>query len=227
MGTNFIPRRPRHQRIIARSEMDLNCRCSCSAELHGAACRIVCHALVKMRRVCGLHPKSLGLVESWEATIDMLQGILDADLAAPVLWDSRKSMFRNSARSGDFAGRDIVNRLRQDPPIWTQITQYLETENQLYAEALIAHAATCVAVLGRRCTVSESFVPSINDTLLAPHFLEPALINDVARTAQGKQPARLLSLVRANATIHDASSRSLERPLELKRRRPLPLGFDS
>lgn len=156
----------------------------------------------------------------------MLQGILDADLAAPVLWDSRKTMFRNSARSGNFAGRDVVNRLRQDPLIWAKITQFLETENALYAEALLAHAATCAAVLGRRCTLSERFVPSINDTLLAPHFFEQTLIRDVARFAQGKQPARLLSHMRANETIGDAPRRSLGRPLQWEDRRRLPQGFN-
>lgn len=118
------------------------------------------------------HVKLVGLVESWGTTIDMLQAVLDADRSISGFWQRYKTVEKNTANSR-FSGDDVVRDLRRHHDTWTRVAQYLSVENAFYADALLAHLASCVSLLGPRCSYANAgaLAHHFNATLLAPDLL--------------------------------------------------------
>lgn len=160
----------------------------------------------------------VGLVESWDATIDMMQGILDADRATPALWETHKSVTKNTAKKS-LSGRDVLNRIRVKlPDLWMQITLYLDMENTLFADALVAHAKTCVAVLGSEgCPLRTSrFLRTLNDTLIAPFFVTRLTREEIVAALDER------TIVNGASARIRAPKTTFPRRERARRRRPLP-----
>lgn len=116
----------------------------------------------------------VGVVESWQATVDLLAAHLDPAGASPHLWDRHRHVKRANVAKTALDPKDVVASIRADPELAAAATAYLATENALYEACLAKHAAACRGLLGDRCRLRwrGGLLPLLNASLLAPDLLD-------------------------------------------------------
>lgn len=131
------------------------------------------------------HIAVVGVVESWQTTVDLLASLLDRDGAGKDLFTRAKRGGKrsNKART-DVSPRDVVASLKDDEAggLWETCARYLRAENALYVAALKKHAAACSAVLGAQCRLrfQGGLLPLLNASLLEMPLLDQGALAEAA-----------------------------------------------
>lgn len=124
----------------------------------------------------------VGVVESWQTTVDLLQTHLDPVGVSPHLWDRHRHVKRANAARSSVDPRDVAAAVRADGDRWASAKAFLEAENALYAACVHKHATACRDTLGPGCRLRwrGGLAPLLNASLLAPDLLDAAVLADAA-----------------------------------------------
>jgi len=145
----------------------------------------------------------VGLVESWPVTVALLQAILDMQHAVPTMWQKALQVERNTAKT-KFSGQDVLHRL--PPHTFKEAAAFLSAENELYADAVLAHATACFNLIPTtqnnhlNCPFYQSahtLMLHLNSTLYRPDLLPSRLGSELFTLFSSHQQQRVDDSVRA------------------------------